>query len=115
MENTGVKQGWYTTLDGNGGRNDGRWIILNCKEATAVAIPLEPLAQRKLATLSQRCLLHTESSYLLWKATACLKALQTDENESPLMEILGNSETNVHRSYVFFPHPLPHLRPVSSE
>lgn len=74
MGNTGVKQEWYTTLDGNGGRNDGRWFILGCKEATAIAIPLEPLAQRKLATLSQRRLLHDVSSYRRWKATACLKA-----------------------------------------
>jgi hypothetical protein len=65
-------------------------FILGYKEATAVALPLDSLAERELATLSQRRLLHEVSNYRNWKATACLNALQRGTNESPLMDILGN-------------------------
>jgi hypothetical protein len=67
------------------------WFILGYREATAVAIPLHSLALRELATLSPRRLLHEVSNYRNWKATACLNALQRDENELPLTGILGNS------------------------
>jgi hypothetical protein len=49
-----------------------------------------PVLTGQLDTLSQRCLLHTESSYWVWNATARLKALQRGGNESPTIHILGN-------------------------
>src|SRR5215210_2206020 len=50
------------------------------------------------ATLSQRCLLHTMSSYPVWNATASLKALQRVGNEMPTKFILGNSHPEVGRT-----------------
>ena len=69
-----------------------------------------------LATLSQRRLLQPVSSYRAWKATACLKALQRDENESllrgplgnsglPVNYILGNSVAAALQKYAMWPIP----------
>jgi hypothetical protein len=48
-----------------------------------------------LATLSQCRLLHAVSSYRVWNATVCLKALQRGENELPLIDILGNQTSGI--------------------
>jgi hypothetical protein len=46
----------------------------------------EYYSRKPLDTLSQRRLLHAVSNYLVWKATACLKALRRGRIESPIME-----------------------------